>query len=275
MAFDSSQHPRSADGQFTEKVGAAPEVGLSAQKPDTIVQDIRDEWDERHAKKSDIVYRIGEAEATMRSASWVPGRAISEENRREADRYLAAEYRLAEALAERDASRLMAMNATGAAGRATGSADAAVIGGIGGAVAAAITMPRKLKMWRLKRFAARHPELRELNATVASHPETRREVIDGRAAAFVTAAGHPDPARFAKTMTEFFRLDEPPRPNISRKDAAVRASVERTVKNAMSAAREAYLNDNIELYLAYAPMDRWQGAGHNSTTADPSRGGKK
>lgn len=275
MTFDPSQHPRTTDGQFAKKVGAAAEVTLSKAKPDTLVQDIRDSWDERHTKKADIAYRIGEAETVMRTASWMPGRAITDATRREADRYLSAEYRLAEALAERDGSRAAAMTAANAAGRATGNAGAAIVGGIGNAIATVITAPRKLKMWRLKRFSARHPELRELDATVNSRPETRKELIDARASAFVKEAGHPDPIAFAKTMTEFFRLDAPPSPAISRKDAAVRASVGRTVDNVMPAAREAYLNDDRELYLAYAPMDGWQGAGHNSMTPDPSRGGKR
>jgi hypothetical protein len=249
MTFDSSQHPRNTDGKFSEKVGSQAEVSLpAAQKPDTLVQDVKDAWDERHAKKADISFRIEEATAVMRSSQWHPAMPDMGDSR-EKDKYLSAEYRLAEALAERDASRMLVARAVGTAGKSTGSVEAGVVGGTGNALASLISLPRTLKMFRLKRLAARHPELRELDATVNSRPETRRELIDSRAAAFARENGRPDPAQFAAWLRDFYRLDFPMDANATPQERAVRRDAELTRANVLPAAREAYLSNDPQRYI--------------------------
>lgn len=254
--------------------GTAPDPSSPSEKSDTFLQDIMDSWDERHTKRTDISYRIVEAKTAMRRAGWAPRVVITVKNRRAADQYLSAKYRHGEARADRRASAASALNVSSAASGLVVGMWGTLVSGLASATAAAISLPCLIGMWRLKRFSIRHQELRELDATVHSRPDTRRELIDSRAAVHVKAAGHPDPVDFSEKMSWLFRLDEPPLTTLSPKDAANRASVERLVKNAMHSAREAYLDDSNELYLSNEAMQAWEGAGHNSTTTDPSLGGR-
>lgn len=289
--WNPSQHPRSANGQFSQKQGTAAEVSLGPSSPApikqaSIVQDAKDTWSERHKRKAEVAYRIGVAEATMRASTWVPGTEITDSNKRAADEHLSAQYRLAEALTERDSLRVLGLSMTNAAARATGSAEATIVGAIGAAASTLISAPRKLKMWRLKRFAGRYSELRELNVTVNSNPASREELLDAKASQYVTGHGQPPPEKFIEDMSEFYQLDSPPSPTLPPRQRRDRQNLEKLLANAKSAAREAYLNDSLrgeaakpprerKTYLAYAPFEDWQGAGHNSVTDDPSRGGRK
>lgn len=289
--WNPSQHPRAADGQFTQKQGTAAEISLSPSvtapiKQASIVQDVRDTWSERHERKAEVAYRIGAAEAAMRASTWVPGTEITESNKRAADEHLSAQYRLAEALTERDSLRVLGLSMTNAAARATGSAEATVFGAVGVVASTLISAPRKLKMWRLKRFAGRYSELRELNVTVNSSPASREELLDAKASQYVTGHGQPPPEKFIQDMSEFYRLNLPPSPTLPPQQRRDRRDLEHLLANVKNAAREAYLNDSLrdestkpprerKTYLAYAPLEDWQGAGHNSVTDDPSRGGRK
>lgn len=247
---------------------------LPLRTPVSLLQDIKDSWDERHARSADLTYRIGEAQSALMVSAWSEKMPITEKTRREADRYLSALYRLDEARTERDASRLGALNTASVVSGATGNVWASIASTCGSALAMIVSAPRTLRLWRLARFSKRHPELRELDVTVNSRPATRREVIDARAAAHVKAAGHADPSDFSRSISDLYGLDSPPSSRLSPKHAAYRRDFRLLVVNARHAAREAYLNNGEELYLSYPELDGWQGAKHNSTTRDPSLGGK-
>lgn len=167
MAFNETLHNRDR-GRFAPKHGAAPEFSLAGQlhvqnARRVLVLDIR-----QQVEASAILYR---ADSTVRNE----------------DAMLAAEYRLQEAIIDRDKMDVETLGTLTDALRIIEAANAAQSPGMPDAPISVPDLAQRFgetatrrageRMTALTRLALQRPELRELHITARTTPETREGVI--------------------------------------------------------------------------------------------------
>lgn len=230
MTFDESNVNRERDGKFGRKEGSAPSLSLPT----------------RQERKAERLTRRDEARLAMAASGYDPENPSDDPVA--ADRYYAAEFRELEALTEKDVDGAW-KQAPAYIAPFIEALD--LLPGVGTVTSSVSLVKYKSEQAKLRRIrelrelSAQHPEYRELNLMAFSAPEGRTEMLDGRVREWLAKHGRPNPADFQ----EFARTSSWSDPTPKMKKALVLA------RNAVVAARFAYLNDDPEQYQP--PASNW------------------
>lgn len=231
MTFDESNVKRDKDGKFGHKEGSAPSVSLPTRKE----------------RKTERLTRRDEARLAMAASGYDPENPSDDPVA--ADRYLAAEFRELEALTEQDVDSAWKQAPAYIAPFLAMLETLPVVSAVSSSVSLAKYRGEQAQLRRLnelRAISARRPELRELNLMTMTVPEGRLETLDGRVSAWLKEHGRPNPAafqKFARTST----WENPP-PEVEK--------ALNMARNAVVAARFAYLNDDPEAYQV--PHGNWE-----------------